>query len=457
MTISRVGTEFDTKTPPSDAGVDSVAARILADGARHLLGLERLDLAQPLCDLVLSEDEGNADLHSVAANILDRRCDWQGSLACLRRAYALAPQAPQVRLNLAMALLRSGDYREGFSLYEARVEKPGWSGFATPESRAALGHLMLRPGQAVAGKGILLLAEQGLGDGIMFARYIARLIERGARVAVACNPTLRPFFERVAGVETVLAPPADQPLAQINLAALSLDAWAPLLSLASWFETDRASVPAETPYWTPDAERAADWRRRLAGMGRAGAAKVGLVFQANGRGRIRREKSMTSMKSCRSRGSRIDIVNLQHGAAGRDRQGRAGPDRSTPGACAARRICRRDRGHRSPDQRRHHGGALRRCDGPANLAGGPRSPHWAWGLDGETTPWYRSIRIFRQAKRRDWSSGIAALTAQLRSTFPPADAPGPQAQIPQLPSLEALVTAELPATARQGGPTKRAL
>jgi hypothetical protein len=145
---------------------DSCKRRTTILGPR-VLGLERLDLARALCDLALSEDERSADTQSVAANILDRQSDWQSSLACLRRAYALAPQAPHVRLNLAMALLRCGDYREGFALYEARVEKPGWSGFATSESRAALRHRMLRPGQSVEGKGILVLAEQGLGDGIV--------------------------------------------------------------------------------------------------------------------------------------------------------------------------------------------------------------------------------------------------------------------------------------------------
>jgi ADP-heptose:LPS heptosyltransferase len=436
--ISRIG---------PDVGAVSVAQSILANGARRLLGLERLDLAQALCDLALSEDERNADIQSVAANILDRQSDWQNSLACLRRAYALAPQAPQVRLNLAMALLRRGDYSEGFALYEARVEKPSWSGFATSDSRAALRHLMLRPGQSVEGKRVLVLAEQGLGDGIMFARYIASLIERGARVAVACNPTMRPFFARVAGIETLLAPPADQPLAQINLAALPLDAWIPLLSLASWFGTDVASVPAETPYWTPDPERVAYWRRRLAGMGRAGAAKVGLVFQANPGGAAFGEKSMTVDEVLPlSALAGIDVVNLQHGTAGRDLA------KAVPGVIDpfpeqvpldeyAAAIAATDLLISVDTMAAHCAGAMGR---PTWLAV-PQSPHWAWGLDHETTPWYRSIKIFRQAQRRDWSSAIAALTAQLRARFPAA-------QFPEVPSLQALVNVELPATAPQREP-----
>ena len=69
----------------------------------------------------------------------------------LRRAYALTPNAPQVRLNLAMALLRQGDYREGLPLYEARIDKPPWAAFATAPSRAASGQLLLRPGATSSG------------------------------------------------------------------------------------------------------------------------------------------------------------------------------------------------------------------------------------------------------------------------------------------------------------------
>jgi hypothetical protein len=169
----------------------------------------------------------------------------------------------------------------------------------------------------------------------LFARYIARLIARGARVAVACNPTIRPLFERVAGIEKVLAPPADQPPAQINLAALSLDAWTPLLSLAFWFETDVESVPAETPYWTP--------RRSASPNGSAGwpawrpvpdgAAKVGLVFQAGVPGQSKRRRvRQRSVGSCRSphtRESTSSIFSTRQAETsptpGRAGHGRAGP------------------------------------------------------------------------------------------------------------------------------------
>jgi len=173
---------------------------ILNEGARRLLALGRADLAEALVAQALAANEVNADTHSVAAAVGDAQGDWARSLAHLRRAHVLMPNAPQVRLNLAMALLRQGEYRDGLALYEARIDKPTWTAFATAQSRAASGQLLLRPGDRVEGRRILVLAEQGMGDAIMAACFVPLLAQQGARVALACSPALRPFFARVAGI-----------------------------------------------------------------------------------------------------------------------------------------------------------------------------------------------------------------------------------------------------------------
>ena len=110
--------------------------QILVQGVRQLQALGRHDLVDEVADRILLQHDGSAEIHGVVASILDRRGDWRGSLAHLQRACALVPNAPQVRLNLALALLRFGNYRDGCSLYEARLDKPSWSGMATADSRA---------------------------------------------------------------------------------------------------------------------------------------------------------------------------------------------------------------------------------------------------------------------------------------------------------------------------------
>jgi hypothetical protein len=401
------------------AGVS--ATSILTNCARQLLGLERSDLAGTLSNLALAECEPNADTLSLQANLLDRGGEWDNSLACLRAAHELSPADPQVRLNLAMSLLRRGEYREGFALYEARIDKPGWSGLATRESRAALRHLMLRPGQPVEGRNILVLAEQGLGDGIMFARYIGLLVERGARVAVACNAVIRPFFAHIAGIDTILSPPGNAPFAQINLSALRFDAWVPLLSLTSWFGSFAKDVGGGgNPYWSPDRARVAEWRNRFAGLGRRGTTKVGLVVQANPDGASCAEKSMTAADVLPLLSlPAIDFVNLQHGPAGK-LLAEAAPRIINPFPAEvpldeyAAAVAATDLLISVDTMAAHCAGAM----GHATWLAVPYSPHWAWGLNGESTPWYPSIKIFRQARRRSWSAVIEAMAAQLGQPQP---------------------------------------
>jgi len=90
------------------------------------------------------------------------------------------------------------------------------------------------------------------------------------------------------------------------------------LSLPHWFGTDLSNVPAHGPYWSVDASRIAAWRSRLAAAGRPGAAKIGLVFQANPEGAGFSDKSMQLSDIAPLLALEgIDIVNLQYGAAGR--------------------------------------------------------------------------------------------------------------------------------------------
>ncbi len=177
-------------------------------------------------------------------------------------------------------------------LYKSRIDKPDWTGFSALPSRAAGRERALKPGEDVAGRTILVLVEQGLGDCIMFARYVPHLAARGARVLLACSPDLHPIFAQVPGIEQVLSPPPEQPLAKLNLAALAFDAWVPLLSLPLHTADGRFTLLADVPYLRPDPARTAEWRRRYEACGSAGAAKIGIVWRANPAGGAAAEKSL---------------------------------------------------------------------------------------------------------------------------------------------------------------------
>jgi Flp pilus assembly protein TadD len=141
------------------------------------------------------------------------------------------PSDAEVAWDLAITQLQLGDYTQGFRGYENR-----W--------RLARNETKLRDpphwqGEDIAGKRILLQSEQGFGDALQFARYVPLVAARGARIVLECLPELRPLFAGIEGVEQVVvkgepAPPVD----------LSI----PLLSLARIFGTTLATVPKQVPY-----------------------------------------------------------------------------------------------------------------------------------------------------------------------------------------------------------------
>ena len=395
----------------------SVSAEILAGAAVKLLELDRLDLARTVGELALSEDNGCANAHSVLAVVCDALAQWRQGLEHGRRAVELLPDSPQLRYNLALSTLRLDDYPAGFELMEARIDKPDWTALAIAPSRAAERRRLLQPGEPVEGRHILVVTKQGLGDCILFARYLPLLAERGARITVACSPPLRPVFERIAGVATLLSPPPEQPLGKINLSRAEFDDWVPLLSLARYFATDFATVPVATPYLDIDPLRIAAWRRRYEAAGRPEMPKVGLVFQANPESGSATDRSVP-IKDLEPllRTAEIDFVNLQGGVAGRrlaaeypgiiDATAEEIPLDEFAAAVAATDLL-----VTVDTMAAHCAGALGH---PVWLAL-PLSPHWCWGIGRYGTPWYPTARLFRQAAQRDCSSPLAVVSNELRS------------------------------------------
>src|SRR3984893_15907110 len=393
-----------------------LAAEILAAAAKNLLDLGRLDLARQVSGLALAESAQCANAPSVLGGVHDALEEWQDGFEHSRRAVELQPDSPQLKYNLALSTLRLDDYAKGFAWMEARIDKPDWTGFAIAPSRPAERHRLLPPGDPVDRRRILVIIEQGLGDCIMFARYLPLLAARGARITLACSPPLRPLFERVAGIEALLAPPPEQPLAKINLSLAEFDEWVPLLSLPYYFGTEFASVPAEIPYLSADPVRIAVWRERYEATGRRGPPKVGFVFQANPQSGSSADRSLSIPDLAPLlRIAEIDPVNLQGGAAGRqlaaeypDIIDETNPETSLDEFAAA--VAATDLVITVDTMAAHCAGALGH---PAWIMV-PYSPHWCWGVGRDLTPWYPTVRLFRQNFRQDWSNVVERMAQSLK-------------------------------------------
>lgn len=189
---------------------------------------------------------------------------WQESARRCRDALAFAPDLAHAKLGLGLFHLATGNWLEGWPLYEFR-----W--LTVPEPPSALPRWR---GESVEpGDGLLVFDEQGIGDAIQFSRYLELAAERFASVAYVCPEALRPLFARnlPRSIELLAAPPADE----------SNWHWhCPLLSLPLAFGTVPGTVPPPCRWITPDENQRDRWRRVFA-ADRGELPRVGIVRAGN--------------------------------------------------------------------------------------------------------------------------------------------------------------------------------
>jgi hypothetical protein len=179
----------------------------------------------------------------------------------LRRAIALAPQHANARSGLGILLLMRGDFGEGWDEYEWRLRSSDRKGPRFPEQPWQ--------GETLVGKHIYVQAEQGLGDGLQFARYLPLLAARAGGVTVRVHQQLAPLLrESLPGI-AVLGERDDPTPFACDTA---------LLSLPRLFKTRLETIPAEVPYLQAPKNTALRWKKRLANMA---GLKVGVVWAGN--------------------------------------------------------------------------------------------------------------------------------------------------------------------------------
>jgi tetratricopeptide (TPR) repeat protein len=304
-------------------------------------------------------------------------------------AIARQPDCAQAHWNLAIAALLAGDFARGFAEYEWRkrhdqfrrdfIDLPGpvWEG-GDP-----------------SGRRILLHAEQGLGDTIQFARYAVLIAAQGGCPVLACERSLLPLLGTIPGVAAVAK---DAPLP-------AYDVWADQMSLPRLFGTRMDSVPLAEGYLRADPGRMAWWRDRLPAGRRIGLAWAGNPAHSNDR---RRSLPPGVLRRLLAPGRGI-FVNLQVGP----RAAEAGLQDMSPlltdYAETAALIANLDLVLTVDTSVAHLAGAL----GVPCWVMLPFAPDWRWLLGRDDSPWYRSLRLFRQTRAGDWQAVIDAVRAAL--------------------------------------------
>ncbi|MDR6502184.1 tetratricopeptide (TPR) repeat protein [Burkholderia ambifaria] len=368
---------------------------------------------------VLELDPGSVEVLNNLGRLLHDAGRLTEAERYLREALAAAPERAPTAFNLSLVLLAMGRYEEGWALYEARYgESAHWGDDAHCHVRPALRFPEWR-GQPLAGKSMVVWAEQGLGDCVQFARYVPVLKAKGAsRLTLVCPRTLCRLLQTLEGVDECVPDDDASHLTEHDYACM-------LMSLPLHTGTTLATLPADVPYLRVSYAQAARWRRRISADG----FRVGLVWAGDprpdmpGASAIDRRRSLDAtalLPLLTVRGA--TFVSLQKGEAARSQMAGipAGLRPLDPMeevddfADTAAIISTLDVIITADTSVAHVAGALGRPVWILCRFDGC----WRW-LDGrDDSPWYPSARLFRQETPGDWASVIERVRTALQRKVP---------------------------------------
>ena len=353
-----------------------------------------LDEATEEYDRALRLKPDYAEAHNNRGGLLQAHGRLAEATECYDRALALKPDFPIAHYNRALLSLLLGDFQAGFREYEWR-----WRFLPRRDLPFPLWH-----GEPLPGKRILLHAEQGLGDAIQFLRYVPLVAVAGGEVVLEVSKPLMRLAQEIPEVSRVLSfsePPPE------------CDWHCPLMSLPLAFDTRLDSIPARVPYLAvPEAARRKADTLQMAGSG----LRVGLVWAGNPKHKKDRDRSIPfRMLERLSSANGVSFFSLQMDAAAED-------------LAYANNLCVTDLAPEIEDLA-DTAALLERLDllisvdtGVAHMAGAlgvpawvllPFAPDWRWLLERADSPWYPSLRLFRQPRPGDWASVLETVHAAL--------------------------------------------
>ena len=350
--------------------------------------------------------------HFNLANSLRATGDVVDSIQHYRSAIEIAPNYARGHWNLAVALLTHGEFAEGWREHEWRDEAGEVPLDVYPYPRWQ--------GESLAGKRLLVFAEQGIGDEVLFASCYPDLVAQAEQCVFVCDPRLAPLFKRSFPAATVhgYVRRADRrplPLAE------PIDLQTPAGSVPRWLRSDVSKFPRRDRFLAADEQQTAAWRQRFMALG--GGIKVGLSWRAGGKPGERRKRT-TGLEQWAELFAipGVEWINLQYGDATDDlREARerlgvdihdfADGDPLVDMDAFAAKVSALDLVISVGNATVHLAGALGVCA----WAMLPLVPAWRWLDAGEASPWYSSVRLFRQTDRGNWSDVFSKLAAALRA------------------------------------------
>ena len=353
-------------------------------------------------DHAVELDGGYADALVNLANVFIERGYLAEAGVCVERALRSAPQHAKAHWTAALLLLMTGHFERGWMEYEWRWKARGIAERSWRQPRWDGGRL--------EGRRLLVWAEQGLGDTLQFVRYVRRLAEQGAEVIFECQPRLRRLLAPLAGKLGIqrLIEPGEEPG--------EFDVHTALLSVPGLVGTTVESIPWPGPYIEADEELRACWGselvRRLGEPGRrlwVGLCWAGSAEHVNNQARSMRWEDMARLLDVPG----VEFVSLQRGCE-REVEGYGG---------RLHRVESQEHGVEDTAAIVAHLDLVITVDTMvAHLAASMGKPvwnllsfvaDWRWLTGREDTPWYPSMRLWRQSAPGDWSGVVERVAAEL--------------------------------------------
>jgi tetratricopeptide (TPR) repeat protein len=316
------------------------------------------------------------------------------------RSLQIKPDSPEAHCNYAVLKLLKGDFPNGWPEFESRwqVGKLRQREFAQPAWN----------GEPLDGRPILLYAEQGFGDTMQFIRFAPMVQARGGRVITECQPQLKNLLTRTHGIDQLFA---------TGEAVPTFDVRVPLLSLPRIFGTTLETIPAHVPYIHPAPDLVVHWQRALANVRRF---RIGI----NWHGRVGlREAAIRDIPlglfTTLAKVPNVSLISLQKADNNSDLGQQLnqmeilnlGEIDTVNGAFmdTAAIMMNLDLVITSDTSIAHLAGAL----GVKVWVPLPFVPDWRWLLDRSDSPWYPTMRLFRQKSPGDWAGVFGEIRSAL--------------------------------------------
>lgn len=339
-----------------------------------------------------------ADAHSNLANVLHIKGELAEAVAGYDRAIEIMPNHIDAHFNRSLVLLLTEKFKEGWVDYEWRLRMKGHNtrDFELP----------MWDGPQIKGKNILVYAEQGFGDTIQFVRYLPMVKKLGGYVVFECHKELLRLLNNCEGFDEIKD--------RNSYSEIVFDVQAPLLSLPRIFNTTLNTIPASGPYIKPDLTYSSKWREKF---NENNNYKIGIVWAGSPTFRNDRYRScslsdfapLASIKgitfySLQKGPASLEISNSPDGMKIIDLQNELNDFADT-----AAIIDNLDLIISVDTAMAHLAGAI----GKTVWVLLPVSPDWRWFLNTNDSPWYPSMRLFRQTLLNDWKGVFKQMRNEL--------------------------------------------